>query len=223
MHARGDGMMSKEEIFKEAEQSILNHDKDKAEKVARQGLEEGLDPVEFISKGFREGITQIGELFSRGEIFLPQLIEAADAMKIANKILTESMPESAQEKRGKFVIGTVQGDIHDIGKFLVISLLRVNGFEVFDLGHDVEIQKFIDKALELEADIIGTSALLTTTMVGQKTLEEKLLKEGLKDRFKTMIGGAPVTQRWAERIGADAFGEDANDAVEKALRLVSSK
>jgi trimethylamine corrinoid protein len=214
--------MSKERLFREAELAILNHDRDKAEDVAKRGLEEGLDPVEFITKGFREGITQIGDLFSRGEIFLPQLIEAAEAMMTANKILTESIPESAQETKGKFVIGTVQGDIHDIGKLLVISLLRVNGFEVYDLGHDVEIQKFIDKALEVEADIIGTSALLTTTMTGQKTLEEKLLKDGLKDRFKTMVGGAPVTQRWAERIGADAFGEDANDAVEKALRLIGS-
>jgi trimethylamine corrinoid protein len=214
--------MSKERLFREAELAILNHDRDKAEDVAKRGLEEGLDPIEFITKGFREGITQIGDLFSRGEIFLPQLIEAAEAMMTANKILTESIPESAQETKGKFVIGTVQGDIHDIGKLLVISLLRVNGFEVYDLGHDVEIQKFIDKALEVEADIIGTSALLTTTMTGQKTLEEKLLKDGLKDRFKTMVGGAPVTQRWAERIGADAFGEDANDAVEKALRLIGS-
>lgn len=215
--------MTKEEFFREAKQTIINHDRDKAEEVAKRGLAEGIDPVEFITKGFREGITQIGDLFGRGEIFMPQLIEAADAMKTANKILTESMPESAQEKRGKVVIGTVQGDIHDIGKFLVISLLQVNGFEIYDLGHDVEIQKFIDKALEVEADIIGSSALLTTTMIGQKTLEEKLRKEGLKNRFKTMVGGAPVTQRWTERIGADAFGEDANDAVEKALRLVGSK
>jgi trimethylamine corrinoid protein len=215
--------MSKEELFREAKLAILNHDRDKAEDVARRGLKEGLDPLEFITKGFRDGISQIGDLFGRGEIFMPQLIAAAEAMRVANKILTESMPESAQEKRGKVVIGTVQGDIHDIGKFLVISLLQVNGFEIYDLGHDVEIQNFIDKALEVEADIIGTSALLTTTMIGQKTLEEKLRKEGLKDRFKTMVGGAPITQRWADRIGADAFGEDANDAVEKALRLVGSK
>ncbi len=215
--------MSKEELFREAKLAILNHDRDKAEDVARRGLKEGLDPLEFITKGFRDGISQIGDLFGRGEIFMPQLIEAADAMRAASKILTESLPESAQEKRGKVVIGTVQGDIHDIGKFLVISLLQVNGFEIYDLGHDVEIQNFIDKALEVEADIIGTSALLTTTMTGQKTLEEKLLKEGLKDRFKTMVGGAPITQRWADRIGADAFGEDANDAVEKAFRLVGSK
>ena len=215
--------MSKEELFREAERAILNHDRYKAEDVARRGLEEGLDPVEFITQGFRNGISQIGDLFGRGEIFMPQLIEAAEAMRAANSILTESLPKSAQEKKGKVVIGTVQGDIHDIGKFLVISLLQVNGFEIYDLGHDVEIQNFIDKALEVEADIIGTSALLTTTMIGQKTLEEKLLKQGLKDRFKTMVGGAPITQRWADRIGADAFGEDANDAVEKALRLVGSK
>ena len=215
--------MSKEELFREAELAILNHDRGKAEDVARRGLKEGLDPVEFITKGFRKGISQIGDLFGRGEIFMPQLIAAAEAMRVANNILTESLPESAQEKKGKVVIGTVQGDIHDIGKFLVISLLQVNGFEVHDLGHDVEIQNFIDKALEVEADIIGTSALLTTTMIGQKKLEEKLRKEGLKDRFKTMVGGAPITQRWAERIGADAFGEDANDAVEKALHLVGSK
>ncbi len=215
--------MSKEELFQEAELAILNHDRDKAEEVARRGLKEGLDPVEFITMGFRNGITKIGDLFGRGEIFMPQLIAAAEAMRIANKILTESLPESAQEKKGKVVIGTVQGDIHDIGKFLVISLLQVNGFEIYDLGHDVEIHKFIDKALEVEADIIGTSALLTTTMTGQRTLEETLIKEGLKDRFKTMVGGAPITQRWADRIGADAFGEDANDAVEKAMRLVGSK
>ncbi len=215
--------MSKAELFKEAEKSILNHDKAKAEEIAKKGLSEGIDPVEFITGGFRVGITQIGDLFGRGEIFMPQLIEAAEAMKAANRILTESMPDTAQVKMGKVVIGTVQGDIHDIGKFLVISLLQVNGFEIYDLGHDVEIQKFIDKALEVDADIIGTSALLTTTMIGQKTLEEKLQKSGFKDRFKTMVGGAPVTQRWADRIGADAFGEDANDAVAKALQLVGSK
>jgi trimethylamine corrinoid protein len=215
--------MSKEELFKEAELSILNYDKGKAEEVAKKGLAAGLDPVEFITEGFREGITQIGDLFGRGEIFMPQLIQAAEAMTTANQILTESMAESAREKKGTVVIGTVLGDIHDIGKFLVISLLQVNGFEIYDMGHDVEIQRFIDKALEVEADIIGTSALLTTTMVEQKNLEEKLRKDGLKDRFKTMVGGAPVTRRWAERIGADAFGEDANDAVEKALALIGSK
>jgi len=215
--------MSKEELFKEAEQAILDYDREKAVEVAKRGLAAGLDPVEFITHGFREGITQIGELFSTGEIFMPQLIQAAEAMKAVNKIITEAIPEGDQPKKGRVVIGSVHGDIHDIGKFLVISLLQVNGFEIYDLGHDVECQTFIDKALEIEADIIGTSALLTTTMIEQKKLEEDLRKAGLKDRFKTMVGGAPVTQRWAERIGADAYGEDANDAVEKALQLMRKK
>ena len=215
--------MSKDELLKKAENAILSHDKNKAEEIAKRGLAEGLDPIEFITKGFRVGITKIGDLFSRGEIFMPELIEAAQAMKSANTIITDALPEEKQQKRGKAVIGTVQGDIHDIGKLLVVSLLQVNGFDIFDLGHDVEIQKFIDKALEVDADIIGTSALLTTTMTGQKTLEEELRKAGLHERFKTMVGGAPVTQRWADRIGADAFGENANEAVEKALKLLGQE
>ncbi|MFC2164419.1 B12-binding domain-containing protein [Acidobacteriota bacterium] len=215
--------MNEDSLFKEAELAILNYDTEKAVEVAKRGLAEGVDPIAFITKGFREGITQIGELFSLGEIFMPQLIQAAEAMKAVNKIITDAIPEADREKKGKVVIGTVHGDVHDIGKFLVISLLQVNGFEIFDLGHDVECQRFIDKALEVDADIIGTSALLTTTMIEQKKLEEELRKAGLKDKFKTMVGGAPITQRWAERIGADAYGEDANDAVDKALQLLSKK
>lgn len=212
--------MNKNELFKLAEDSILKHDRAKSVEVARHSLEEGIDPIELITKGYRIGITKIGDLFGRGELFMPELLEAADAMKAANEILTEALPEGAQENKGKFVIGTVQGDIHDIGKFLVVSLLQVNGFEIFDLGHDVEISKFIDTASEVNADIIGTSALLTSTMIGQKTLEEELRKAGVRERFKTMVGGAPVTQRWADRIGADAYAEDATDAVKKALGLM---
>lgn len=212
--------MNKNELFKLAEESILKHDRAKAVEVARHCLEEGMDPIELITKGYRIGITKIGDLFGRGELFMPELLEAADAMKAANEILTAALPEGAQQNKGKFVIGTVQGDIHDIGKFLVASLLQVNGFEIFDLGHDVEISEFIDKASEVNADIIGTSALLTSTMTGQKTLEEELRKAGMRERFKTMVGGAPVTQRWADRIGANAYAEDANEAVKKALELM---
>ncbi len=215
--------MSNEEILKEAADSIINHDKAKAEEVANRALALGLDPLEVITRGFREGIIQVGDLFGRGEIFMPELLDSAEAMKTANAILTAALPEGAQQKKGKIVIGTVQGDIHDIGKLLVVSLLQVNGFDVYDLGHDVEIPKFIDKAVEVGADIIGTSALLTTTMIGQKTLEEELRKAGLKPRFKTMVGGAPVTQRWADRIGADAYGEDASEAVKKALALTEKR
>lgn len=215
--------MAQEEILKEAAESIINHDKARAEEVATRALALGLDPLEVITLGFRVGIMQVGDLFGRGEIFMPELLDAAEAMKTANAILTAALPEGAQQKKGKVVIGTVQGDIHDIGKLLVVSLLQVNGFDVYDLGHDVEIGKFVEKALEVDADIIGTSALLTTTMIGQKTLEEELRKAGLKSRFKTMVGGAPVTQRWADRIGANAYGEDASEAVKKALALMGEK
>jgi trimethylamine corrinoid protein len=215
--------MSNEEIFKDAAESILLHDKSRAEEVARRGLDLGINPLDLITRGFREGIIQVGDLFGRGEIFMPELLDAAEAMRTVNAILTAAMPEGTQQEKGRVVIGTVQGDIHDIGKLLVVSLLQVNGFEVFDLGHDVEIGRFIEKAQEVDADIIGTSALLTTTMTGQKTLEEELKKTGLKDRFKTMVGGAPVTQRWADRIGADAYGEDAAEAVKKALALMEKK
>jgi len=211
--------MNKQELFKAAADSIIQHDIPKAEEIARTGIEQGLDPVDFISQGYRVGITEIGELFARGEIFMPELIEAASAMKSANNILLETLPEGSKESNGIIVIGTVQGDIHDIGKMLVISLLQVNGFIIYDLGHDVEIQSFIDKALEVDADIIGTSALLTTTMTAQKKLEGELRKAGLRERFKTMVGGAPITQRWADRIGADAYAEDANEAVKIALAL----
>jgi len=215
--------MAQEEILKEAAESIINHDKARAEEVANRALALGLDPLEVITLGFRVGIMQVGDLFGRGEIFMPELLDAAEAMKTANAILTAALPEGAQQKKGKVVIGTVQGDIHDIGKLLVVSLLQVNGFDVFDLGHDVEIGKFVEKALDVDADIIGTSALLTTTMIGQKTLEEELRRAGLKSRFKTMVGGAPVTQRWADRIGANAYGEDASEAVKKALALMGEK
>jgi len=120
-------------------------------------------------------------------------------------------------------MGTARGDIHDIGKSMVVSFLQANGFEVYDIGRDVEMQKFIDKAQEVDADIIGVSALLTTTMSGQKALIEELKKAGLRDRFKVIVGGAPATQRWADRIGADAYGVDAADAAEKAMKLLGGK
>jgi len=153
---------------------------------------------------------------------LPELILSAEAMKVATDILNAALPQGAK-KRGKVVMGTAQGDIHDIGKSMVVSFLQANGFEVYDIGRDVETQKFIDKAQEVDADIIGMSALLTTTMSGQKALIEELKKAGLRDRFKVMVGGAPATQRWADRIGADAYGVDAADAAEKAMKLLGGK
>jgi len=212
--------MSREELFKQAMDSIISPDQKKADEIAKKALDEGIDPLEIMNRGFRVGITRIGEQFDRGEIFLPELIQSAEVMKSVSEIIISALPEDSKEKRGVIVIGTVQGDIHDIGKILVGSLLKANGFEVFDIGHDVRVESFIEKAQEFNADIIGSSALLTTTMKYQKDLEEELKKRNLKNRFKTMVGGAPVTQRWADRIGADAYGEDATDAVRKAFQLL---
>jgi trimethylamine corrinoid protein len=214
--------MDKEQLIKEAAKSIIDADKAKAEELAKSAIAAGMDPLEVINEGFSVGIAKVGDLFGRGELFLPELILSAEAMKVAADILNAALPKGAK-KRGKVVMGTAQGDIHDIGKSMVVSFLQANGFEVYDVGRDVEMQKFIDKAQEVDADIIGMSALLTTTMSGQKMLIEELKKAGLRDRFKVMVGGAPATQRWADRIGADAYGVDAADAAEKAKKLLGGK
>jgi len=212
--------MAKEEIFQAAQKSIMEYNAKEAEDVAKRGIKEGIEPMELMGKGFIPGIAQVGDKFAQGTCFLPELIQAADAMRIATEVINSAIPKSEQQRKGKIVIGTVEGDIHDIGKTIVVSLLKANGFEVYDLGRDIPTDKFIEKADEVGADIIGTSALLTTTMEGQRKLEAALKNKGLKGKYKTMVGGAPVTQRWADRIGADAYAEDAGEAVKKAKQLL---
>jgi trimethylamine corrinoid protein len=211
---------SKERLFAQAKEAIVQGDRQKAEEIARMALAEKIDPVEILQAGFIPGINNVGDCFGTGKLFLPDLILAAEAMRAATAICSEALPEEKIAKKAKIVIGTVEGDIHDIGKAIVVSLLKANGFEIFDLGRDVPTQKFIEKAQEVNADVIGSSCLLTTTMDGQKKLEQELRKAGLRDKFKTIIGGAPVTQRWADRIGADAYAEDAADAVKKIKALL---
>lgn len=207
-------------IFQEAADSILKCNKVRAVEIARKGLAEGVAPLDLIRDGFVPGITEVGERFSDGRMFLPELILAAMAMQAATDVINEQIPKGAAEQHGRIIIGTVKGDMHDIGKTIVASLFKANGFEVKDLGRDVSTETFIAEAQAFNADIIGTSALLTTTMDGQKALEDALRKAGLKGRFKTMVGGAPVTQRWADKIGADAYAENAPDGVKKAKALL---
>jgi len=209
------------EIFAAAVDAILKGDADQAVETARKGLGEGIEPVRLINEGFIPGINQVGDMFGSGKLFLPELILSATAMQSATDIINEAIPEGEGQARGRFVIGTVEGDVHDIGKTIVVSLLKANGFEVMDLGRDVAADRFIEEADKFNADIIGTSALLTTTMEGQRRLEDELKKAGLKERYKTMVGGAPVTQRWAKRIGADAFAENASEAVRLAKELLA--
>lgn len=212
--------MGKEEIFEAAQKAIIDRDKGKTEEIVRRGLAEGINPVELMNDGFIPGIGKVGDLFGEGKLFLPELIQAADAMRVATELVNAALPLGVEKQKGKIVIGTVEGDIHDIGKTIVVSFLKANGFEVYDLGRDVPTSKFIEKAEEIGAEIIGTSALLTTTMEGQRKLEKELKRFGLKAKYKTMVGGAPVTQRWADRIGADAYAEDAAEAVKKAKQLL---
>ncbi|PKM81211.1 MAG: dimethylamine corrinoid protein 3 [Firmicutes bacterium HGW-Firmicutes-14] len=211
--------MSKEAIIKRAIQAVVDGDEEAAEQVARDTIAEGLNPVEVINEGLALGMTQVGDLFNNEEISLPFVIVAADAMIKAIAILEPYIPaESKGEKIGTVVIGTVEGDIHDIGKGIVATMLKVYGFEVFDLGRDVPISAFIDKAKEINADLIASSTLMTTTLVGQSALQEAVIQSGIK--VKTMIGGAAVNQRWCDKIGADAYGENASEATRKAKELM---
>ena len=161
--------MEKSEWFQKAVQSILDTDDEAAKKIATESLEAGMDPLEMINKGFTEGIRKMGDLFERGEGFLPGLIVASEAMMAAVEILEAALPaEKKDQKKAVIVLGTVEGDIHDIGKGIIATMLRVHGYEVHDLGRDIPIEQFVEKAKELNADVIGSSAMMTTTQVGQK-------------------------------------------------------
>lgn len=212
-----------EELFKQAAKSIEEGDASKAREVAKQALDRGVDPFEMIEKGYNVGLETVGDLFDRGQLFLPELMQSADAMKACTEVLLVDMDAGDKQGSVKCVIGTVQGDVHDIGKGIVASLFTAHGIDVYDLGVDVSVESFIEKALEVNADVIGTSSLLTTTMKTNQKLIETLKERGLRDRFKVIIGGGPVTERFAKRIGADAFAEDANEGVRKVFELVKGK
>lgn len=212
-----------ETLFEDALEAIVKGDAEKATEVAKRGLDEGIDPLELMEKGFVPGINKVGDLFESGRLFLPALIYSSMAMEKATAIINAVIPSEQETISGKVLIGTVEGDVHDIGKTIVVALFKANGFDVLDIGRDVPVARFIDEAEKFGADIIGSSTLLTTTMAVQKELEEELKKSGLRDKYKTVIGGAPVTQRWADRIGADAYAQDASDGVRKVKELLLDK
>lgn len=215
--------MAKEELLQKAFDAIVEADEDMATEVLDAGAAEGITAVELLQEGFSKGMNELGEQFSRGEIFLPELIFATEVMKVVTDRVDEELAAKgdAGADKGKIVIGTVEGDVHDIGKGICVSMLKASGFEVYDMGREVPADTFIEKAEEVGADIIGTSALLTTTMTVQQELEEKLKERGLRDKYKTMVGGSPVTQRWAEKIGATAYSEDASECCSVALELLN--
>ncbi|MFW9923631.1 MAG: B12-binding domain-containing protein, partial [Candidatus Thorarchaeota archaeon] len=195
-------------------------DKVSAEKLAKQAISDKIE-INSVIDSFSEAIRYVGELFEEGEYFLPELMRSAEAMKVAMTIFTPALSQGATSRSlGKIVIGTIEGDIHDIGKTLVGSMLAAEGFEVFDLGADVSVERFIEKALEVDAQMICISALLTTTMIGQKTLIDELKTRGIRDKFKVLIGGAPVSKNWVQDIGADGSAENAITAVKLARKLL---
>ena len=213
-----------EELFKQMAEAVIEGDDEKAAALAQQVLDQGIDPLDAINKGFTAGMDVVGELYSTGEYFLPDLILGGEAMKAALGILEPALKAAGQERKvlGKVVLGTVKGDIHEIGKSLVGSMLSANGFEVYDVGIDVEAEEFVVKAREHNADIVALSALLTTTMLHQREVIEHLAEAGLRDRVQVMVGGSPVTQGWADQIGADGFAEDAAASVVVAKRLMGA-
>jgi len=213
--------MSKEDLLKQARQAVIEGDEEAAAAMAHKVIAEGINPVEIINEGLSPAMTEVGDGFANEEIPLPGVLVAAEAMTRAIEIMEPHIAkEEVAKTLGTVVIGTVEGDIHDIGKRIVATMLKVYGFEVHDLGRDVPIDVFVEKAKELKPDILGSSSLMTTTMVGQKILEEKLRAAGLRDNLKTMIGGAATTQEWADKIGCDCYAEDANDTVLKAKELI---
>jgi corrinoid protein of di/trimethylamine methyltransferase len=203
-------------------QSILDGDSDIAIALAKQAVETGIDPLDAISKGFVLGVNQVGENFASGQAFLPELVMAGEAMKAAVATLEPEMQKRGTTRQvfGKVVLATVEGDIHEIGKTLVGTMLSASGFQVYDLGVDVPSARIIEKVKEVDADLVGLSALLTTTMVKQKEVIEELDKLGLRKKVKVMVGGAPVTRDWVQRIEADGYSEDAIGAVGLAKKLV---
>jgi len=211
-----------EKLFKDMAQSIIDGDSDLSVELAQKSIEMGVPPLDAITKGFVIGVNYIGDQFGAGEAFLPELVMAGEAMKAAVATLEPELLKlgEARETMGKVILATVEGDIHEIGKTLVGTMLSASGFEVTDLGVDQPADKIIGKALEINAQIIGLSALLTTTMVRQREIIEELDKENLRPRIKVMVGGAPITRDWATKIKADGTSEDAVGAVALAKQLV---
>lgn len=210
--------MSQDEINKKAKEAVLKYDVKGAKAAAQAAIDEKLDLVSVINDGFTAGITEVGELFEAKKLYLPHIMAAANAMNAGVDLLTPEIEKSgaaAGSALGDFVICSIEGDIHSIGKDIVAIMLKVAGFNVINLGRDVALKEIVAACKEKKPLAVGTSALMTSTMVNQKTLEELLKEEGIRGDILTNVGGAPTTQQWADEIGADIYSENALDCVAK--------
>jgi len=216
--------LSKESIYEELANSVLSFDADKVVQASKKALEAKLNPTEIIENGLAKGLKIIGKKFEDGELFLMHLVAAAEAVKkTLSEVLEPELAKSKAERRtlGKVVIGTVEGDIHDIGKNIVAAMLFAAGFDIHDLGKDVPVEGFIKKTKEVKANIVGASALLSTTLPVQHEIVKALVAEGMRDKVKVMVGGAPVTEAWVREIGGDGYAENAVEAVKLAKTLLN--
>ncbi|NLT38810.1 MAG: dimethylamine corrinoid protein 3 [Methanomassiliicoccus sp.] len=219
-------MATKDEIVQKAKLSVLGYNKKGAAEVAKESIMNNIDPLIVIQDGFTPAMAIVGEKYNQGTLFLPHVVAAADAMQAGIAVLVPEIKKKGSsnlmKSKGVVAIGTIEGDVHSIGKDIVAVMLTVDGFDVTNLGKDVPIDSFI-KAAKNGAEFIGSSSLMTTSMVNQLKIEEAMREEGLKGKVKTIVGGAPVTQAWADKIGADIYGENSSDAVRKLEAAIINK
>lgn len=205
--------------------AVMMYDPERSRALAKEIVTKGLDPLRAIDEGLARGLRQVGVLFGRREAFLPELVMATEAMKAGLEVLEPELRNKRKGRsfRGRFLMGTVRGDMHDIGKTIVGSILAAEGYEVIDLGVDVPMEKFVEKVRELKPDILGLSALMTTTILGQRDVIEALEKARIRDSVIVLVGGAAVTDDWAGQIGADGCAKDVSEALELCERLLGRK
>jgi len=210
-------------LLTEIAQSVVDLDEDKVERLTQQAIDEGKDPLAILQNGLTAGVKTVGDMFGRGEVFLPELAMSADAMKAGVALvdpLLEEMDVADEDEAGLVVIGTVDEDIHNIGKNIVITMLKANGFDIVDLGVENPNENFVEAVREHDPDILGMSALMTMTMDHQQEVIELLEEEGLRDEVKVMVGGAPTSPEWRDEIGADGYADNADAAVKRATELL---
>ena len=214
--------MEKEELLRQIADAVVEMEEDTVEALAQQSLTAGIDAYETIDLGLAKGMERAGQLFDEEEYFVPELLMCSDAMNVGIDVLKPHLKSENVSKKGKVVIGVVEGDTHDIGKNLVRLMMETGGFEVLDLGRDIPPAEFVSKAEEYGADIIGIATLMTTTMPGMKEVVDILADKGIRDKFKVIVGGGPISPAFAKKIGADGYARNAADAVKVAEKLLSN-